>query len=351
MHGGSVFRIIGIAMVSLAWMAGPVGAVDDDDGPKERMVYDPATGRWIEEAPPEPGTERGDLELAKRIMAGGDKGDGEKARKALEDWIKTYGEASDLYGEALFAMADARFLEESYIKAHEHYQEYINEFPGTALEERAWRREFVIAEVFLSGRKKKTWGMRLFKAEDEAIDILDQLAVENPKTLLAEQAIKTKADFYYRTGEFELAEEEYARLTREFPNSRYARLAMLQSARSALASFPGVEFDDAPLIEAEERFVQFQSQYPRFASQQRVGVVLDDISNTRAHKEYVIGEYYERTDSIRSAVFYYRSVMTHWPDSTWASLAAGRLEGLGFGVLGDASTAALNAPDDGEAGP
>ena len=110
-----------------------------------------------------------------------------------------------------------------------------------------------------------------------------------------------------------------------------------------------MNFADAPLIEAEERFVQFQSQYPRFANQQQVGVVLDDISDTRAHKEYVIGDYYERTDSIRSAVFYYRSVMTNWPESTWASLAAGRLEGLGFGVLGDASAAVLDAGDVGEA--
>ena len=323
---------------SVVFLAAPIGSAyaeddradraNDADLGGERLIYDPEQGQWIEVLPPKPGTEQGDLDIAKRLLARGDEANADDAKDLLEDWIKAYGKDGPLYGEVLFYQADAEFLTGNFMKAHELYQEYLNQFPGTPLAERAIHRDFVIAEVFLSGRKKKTWGFRIFTAYDEALEILDNIAIEHPDSILAEQAVKTKADYYFNGGEFGLAEDEYARLAREFPNSRYTSLAMLRSAQSALASFPGVQFDDASLIEAQERFQQFRTQYPIFAREQQIGIILEQIRSTRAHKEYVIGDYYQRTGATRAAVFYFNSVLKHWPDTTWASLAVGRLEML-----------------------
>ena len=57
----------------------------------------------------------------------------------------------------------------------------------------------------------------------------------------------------------------------------------------------------------------------------------EQIRNSRAHKEYTIGRYYERTKHPRAAAFYYRNVTAYWPDTTWAVLAQGRMDRLGYG--------------------
>jgi len=298
----------------------------------ERLTYDPRTGEWLELAPPEPGTPDGDLELARATLARGERRrDFSRARKMLRQWIKTYYD-SPRFGEALFYYADAEFQLGNLMKAYESYERLLDDYGATELAQRALRNELVIAEVFLSGRWRKVWrGMVRLPAQDEALDILERLATNRaPGTPIAEIAIKTKADYYYGKGEFADAEQEYARLAREFPRSRYTRLALLRSAQAALASFPGIKFDDGALVEAEERFEQFRKRYPQVADAENVPLLLEEIRNSRAHKEYTIGQYYERTKHPRAAAFYYRSVMTYWPDTTWAMMAQGRLGGLGY---------------------
>ncbi|MBN1344945.1 MAG: outer membrane protein assembly factor BamD [Phycisphaerae bacterium] len=299
----------------------------------ERLTYDPATGEWLELAPPEPGTPDGDLELARATLARGDGAkDFRRARKLLQNWVKTYYD-HPRFVEALFYYADAEFQLGNLMKAYELYERLLDDYGATELAQRALRNELVVAEVYLSGRWRKVWkGMIRLPAYDEAMDILERIATNRaPGTPLAEQAIKTKADYYYAKGEFADAEEEYARLAREFPRSRYVRLASLRSAQAAFASFPGVKFDDAALVEAEERFEQFRKRYPQAAEEENVPLLLEQIRNSRAHKEYTIGRFYERTKHPRAAAFYYRSVMQYWPDTTWASLAQGRADHLGFG--------------------
>jgi len=293
----------------------------------EKLVYDPETGRWVEPVPPEPGTEAGDLQIARDLLA---RKELKKARKALRNWLATYGYDSPRRPEALFLLGRVEFESGNYIRAHERYQQIIGEFPGTEHAERAVRAELVIAEMFLAGKKRKVWKILRFGAVDEALDILDDIIANNPKSDVAEQAIKIKADYYFRTGQYDLAEDEFARLAREYPRSRYERYALLLSARSALASFPGIDFDDAPLIEAAERLRQFQEKYPEHAQAEGVSQLLEKIRNTRAQKEYRIGRYYERTKHYDAAAFYYRSVMTHWPQTTWAGLAESRLLELGY---------------------
>jgi outer membrane protein assembly factor BamD (BamD/ComL family) len=96
-----------------------------------------------------------------------------------------------------------------------------------------------------------------------------------------------------------------------------------------LASFPGVQFDDAGLIEAQERFTQFMQSYPAPAQEVDVPVILDEIAARRAEKTYEIGWFYERTKKKGAAIYYYRETVRRWPETAAASRAQGRLAGLG----------------------
>lgn len=299
-----------------------------DPSPKaQQLEYDPRTGQWIEHAPAVPGTPLGDLQLARQAFAHDDYG---KAHRKVGKWLKTYGEQDMLYPQALLLRAEVEVARGEYYKAHMHLQEFLGEFADTELAERAAYFEFLIAENFLIAGKRRRWlGLRFLSATDTGIEILDELSGSYSGSTLAQQAILTKAEYYFAKGEFLLSEMEYARLVDEYPRSRWYRRALRRTAEAALASFGGIDFDDAPLIEAEDRFSNYLALYPGVAEQEGVGQILQQINAQRAEKEVSIGRYYERTGHPRAAAFYYRSTCDNWPDTIAATQARRRLAPLG----------------------
>lgn len=301
----------------------------------ERLEFDPETGEWRELAPPIPGTDGGDLALARSLLA---RGEFKEARKAFEKWFKTWPD-SDLRAEALFYAAETEVSYEDadrksgdLIKAYEWLEELLEAWPGTELADRAMRKELIIAEMLLFKDRKvrKLKGMLWLSGEDEAIDMLNRLTdYWAPNTPLAEQALRVKADYHFINGEYEEAELAYARLMREYERGKHRKVAMLRAGQSALARFPGVEFDDADLLEAEVYFNDFRRNYPQEAAEYQVPQTLDRITESLAQKEYTVGRFYERIRKVDAAAFYYRYVVATFPGTTWAGQAEGRLVALG----------------------
>lgn len=329
------FRLLLISVVSL--LAASPRTIAQDGGPPRpdqgRLLFDPKSRDWIELPPPEPGTEAGDLELARRQLA---ERKFDAARKAIKAWLQAHPDSA-LRPEGLYTAADVELYaansgaSNDLWKAHERYDEILNGWAGSEVAERAMRRELLVAEMFLfKGHKRKIFGgMFRVSAEEEALGILERLASERtPGSRIAEQAIRMQADYHFSKGDHVEAERAYARLAREFPRGRFHRLAMLKSADSALASHTGVEFDDAPLLESEERYHEFIEQYPKAGEEANVPAQLETIRIRRAEKEYSVAQYYERAKHPEAANFYYRSVVKNWPDTVWATKARDRLDKL-----------------------
>ncbi len=290
------------------------------------LTYDSARRDWVEVAAPPAGTAAGDLHATKLLLKEG------RFRPALSkarEMVKRYGEADAIHPHALIAQAEALIGLREYGKAQAALQEFLNAYAGSAATSDALRLEMIIAEAFLSGAKRKVWGLRILSGEDLAFQILDQISADHPDSRYAEFAIKTKADHLFRTGDHALAQMEYDRLQRDYPRSQYHSLAMARSAESALASFAGVDYDATRLVEAVERYDEYRATYPTAAKRDAVDLVLDGIRETRAEKGFLTGRYYERTQHTRSAIFYYQRVRKDWPGTIAATKAAERLVLLG----------------------
>ncbi len=324
-----------IPAVAILFIAAPLAPAQDSESYAERSEFDPEAGEWIYIAPPIPGTEDGDLELARSTLA---RGEYKTARKMFKQWFKDFPE-SNRWQEALFYAADTEYSAENakprdgdLMKAYRWYEELIEGWAGTELANRAMRRELLIAEMFLfKKRKQRVWGGVLWlSATDEALIMLDRIIDEwAPNTDIAERALRIKADYHFNAGEFEEAELAYARLARDYPRGQYHRVAMRRSGESALARFPGVEFDDADLLEAEVYFQDFLRRYPTYAADAQVPQTLARIKESRAQKDYTIGRYYERIGKIDAAAYYFRVILEKWPATTWAVKANQRLIALG----------------------
>jgi tetratricopeptide (TPR) repeat protein len=296
-----------------------------------KLNYEPTKREWVELPPPPPGTAEGDLfRLRESVRAG----DFRRSLDGVKRWVKTYGAEDPLYPEILLIRAEAWIGRGNFDHAFKALQEFINQFAGIALTSDALRLEFIVAESYLGGARRRFLGLPMFSGEDRAFQILDEIALDYPDDPLAPLAIKTKADYLFRRGEHDQAEMEYARLQREYPRSRYNQFAMRRAAESALAGFGGVEYDDSALIEAHERFQDYRVRYAAVADQEGVGLILDNIRELQAEKEFRIGAYYERTDHLSSAVFYYRVVLRDFPGTIAAGKAGRRLEMLGVAADG-----------------
>jgi len=339
-------RLLTLSAIVLALMTA-VPAVAQQERLRS-LTYDPSQKEWVEEAPPTPGTPEGEL-YAIRLEVKNEQFS--RAVSGIKKFIKKYGEGHELYPEALLVRAQAYVGEDKYQKAHETLQSFLGKFGGMDLTAEALRLEFITAEAFLAGHKKYIWGFIPVSAEDLGYEILDQIATDYPDAEIAQLAIKAKGDDLFRKGKHDLAELEYARLLREYPQSRYHQYSLARSAESALASFGGVEYDEAALIEAEERYRDYRTAYPAAAEQGGVGLILDTLQEMRAEKDLSVGRYYERTEHLGSAIFYYRTVVDGWPKSVAAVKAAERLELLGASPVAPAAPASPEASPPAEGAP
>jgi len=310
-------------------------AADPPETFQERLEYDAESGEWIETAAPIPGTEEGDLALARSLVA---REEFKDARKAFKAWFKTWPESAH-WPEALFYAAenevsaeDAKPKQGDLIKAYEWLEELLDGWPGTELSDRAIRKELIIAEMLLfKERKQKLWkGVLWLSGEEEALTMLDRIIDDRARdTPVAEQALRLKADYHYVNGDFEEAEEAYARLMRDYARGRYSKFALLRAGESALARFPGVDFDDADLLEAEVYLKDYRQKYPAEAGEYMVPQLLSRIEESRAEKDFRVAQYYRRVGQIDAAVFYYRMIERDWSATTWGGLAHQQLIELG----------------------
>lgn len=293
----------------------------------EHLKFDEKTGQWVQITAPVPGTEDGDLDIARQWLA---RGEYKTTQKIVEAWIKRYGTAAPRYPEALYLKGTACLGRGYYDEAHKAYQELLDDFPGSAYAENALSGVFRVAEQYLSGKRKRVWGGLLrFRNREGGVAIMDDLIANYSDTPLAEMAQMAKAEYYFARGDLELAESEYATFARNYPRSRWHVRALLMSARCAQGRFAGVKFDEAPLIEAEERYRQLQKEYPGAAEQQNVATTLEQIAATRADKTLDIGKFYQKTEHYPAARFYYREVILRWPNTPAAQEARGRLADIG----------------------
>ncbi len=295
--------------------------------PRTRTLsYDSEQKTWVEQPAPSPGTAVGDLHA---IRARVKDGKYRAALSAVKKFVKKYGQSDPLYARAMIAKAEALIGLRGYYKAYVALEAVLAEFDDGALTSEALRLEFVIAEAYLGGAKRKLLGIPLLSGEDLAYRILDEMTTDRADRRLAELAIKAKAEHMFRKGDHELAELEYAQLLREHTQSRYYPLALRRSAEAALAGFGGVEYDQAALAEAADRYGEYRARFPMRAEREGVGQILEGIREKHAQKGYSIGVYYERTGHFGSAVYYYQWVKEHWPETIAASKAANRLQLLG----------------------
>ena len=277
-----------------------------------------------------------DLDHMQQLL---DVGDAPAALNVGLYWVKHHSNKAPQRDRALFLISMAKYKidgGDDRISAYYYLDELMDEYPESNLFYPALEQQYVIADGYLKGHKGKLFGLPIVPMEDEAIEMLFRIEQRSPGSSLAEKSLLRTCDYYYSTGEYELAHDAYGFFIKTFPRSPQMAQVMLRKAFSSLAQFHGVRFDPTCMIDARAELSDVIAAYPPLAKQENLTAIVAHIDEALARKLLVTGDYYRRTSAPRGAVYVYRYLIDTYPDSADAATARKVLETMPKSALADA---------------
>jgi len=302
--------------------------------------YDLEDGQWVAKEPPDPNSPEGRLEAIRKLIA---QGEGKQAKHAADAWIEAHPD-HPLMPEALLVRADANVARGHFFKSLYDYERLIREYPASEQFFTALEREFEIAKIFMSGTKRRLWGMRILPATDEAEEILVRIQERSPGSELGELASITLADYYFDKPQMDWAADAYDLFLVNYPKSERREWAMIRLIQANLARFKGPRFDATGLIDAAQRLKSFRAEFPASAERFGVDALLIRIDESLAMRDLIAAEWHVKRKQPISAIHLYRRVIQDYPQTAAAQDAIKALRELG------AEPVAMAMPVDGQPG-
>jgi len=244
---------------ALAVMAGCWGAARG----QSEFVLDEASRQWVQTAAPASEGEGAPIAEAQRLLA---QDDAAGAQRILDPWIAAHEKSQSPYlARAYLLRGDARTARGNEYKALYDYEAVIKQFPESEEFLLAVERELEIGLRYLSGLRKKTWGLRIFRSDDVGVELLIRVQERTPGSALAERAAIELADYYYRMREIRLAGDAYDLYLQNFPNGPNAAKAAARRIYTDIARFKGPKYDATGLLDAKVRIREFAQRWPNEA--------------------------------------------------------------------------------------
>jgi outer membrane assembly lipoprotein YfiO len=268
-----------------------------------------------------------------------DVGDAKAALTLGLTWIKHHANNAPQRDRALYLIGMAKFKidgGDDRISAYYYMDELMDEYPDSKYFYPALQQQYVIADDYLNGHKARFLGLPIVSMDDEAIEMLYRIQQRSPGSPLAEKALVRTCDYYYSTGEYELAHDAYEFFLKTYPRSPLVAQVMLRKAFSSLAQFHGVRFDPTCMIDARAELNDVVLAYPALAKEENLNAIIAHIDEALARKLLVTADYYRRTSAPRGAVYVYRYLIETYPNSTDAAEAKKMLATMPKSALADA---------------
>lgn len=262
-----------------------------------------------------------------RVEALLQQGRNKDAENLALDWFKGH-RSSPLTDRALMLMAQAMYQYGDRIKAYYYLDELLDEHPESTLYAAALQKQFDIADKYLKGYKMRWLGVPMFRADDEAVEMLYRIQQRSAGSPIAEKALLRTADYYFADRQYDLAEDAYAVFLQRFPRSPEIPRARLKQAFSSYAQFHGPRFEVAPAMDAREQMNTIIRMHPDIAERENLPSLVEEIDRALARKMYLTADFYRRTHEARAAAYTYTYLTRAYPNSDEARQAQAQLRKL-----------------------
>jgi len=302
---------------------------------------------WVEVSRPEPGTPEAVIADARTVLVEGDPG---RAYALINRWIhendprtdnprvKTdrgveyAGGGSPWLPSAYLLRGDCLLAMDREWNALSDYEINIAvRFPESDVFPIALERQFEIARLYLGGLRRRMLGFRLENANDDAIEALLRIQERMPSSELAERAAIEVMDYYYRTGQLELATTMSDIYLTNYPRGQRRVEALTLAIKANIARYRGPTYDGRSLLDAAVQIRRLMLLYPLVAEQQGLGEAqLEAIDEASADQLFDTARWYLKRGDPPSARFTLGRLVRKYPRSQAAARALDVMDSRGW---------------------
>lgn len=234
-------------------------------------------------------------------------------------------EASYYKGVAYFHLGD-------FDLANNAFAHYLKNETTPKFFEEAIGYKFEIAEKFYEGAKRHLLGMeklpKIIPGKEDALEIYEEIITALPRHDLTAKSLYKKGVLLYDFNEFKESVEAFEVLIRRFPKHYYAPEGFLGVQKVYLKQSQQ-EFPDPDILElAQLNLHRFKESFPSEPKLARAYEMLEQTYDCFAKDLFEVGHFYERTKKPEAAIIYYTSVISQYPQSSYAKKAATHIEQL-----------------------
>ncbi|MBS0630100.1 MAG: outer membrane protein assembly factor BamD [Verrucomicrobia bacterium] len=232
--------------------------------------------------------------------------------------------------DALYFLGVAYFKQEDFEMANRHFKEYLTKEATPKHFEEAIRYKFEIADQFRNGAHKHLFGLKSMPkwapADDEALQIYDEVISALPHNELAAKALYGKAKLQAKGEDYRAAIETYQTLIRRFNKHPLAVESYIGIGEIYLdqskTEYPDPDFLDLAALNLRK----FQTSFP---GEEKIAVANENfhkMEDRYAASFYETAQFYERTKKWGAAKIYYTKILASFPESHLADRSRSRLE-------------------------
>ncbi|RKY30824.1 MAG: hypothetical protein DRP74_06200 [Candidatus Omnitrophota bacterium] len=280
--------------------------------PKSQKLVDP-------KRQPQPNPQE-QLDSAKKLFEAKEY---DQARREFNRLLKVYPRSAEA-ADAQYYLGLIEEAADNLYEAYLAYQKVIDKYPFSEMIPDIIEREYKIAEIFMSGQKRKVLGV--LPVENPAIEIFSKVIENSTYGPLAPAAqyklglmLKSLARYYE-------AEEAFNKVITNYPGSEWVAAAKYQIATCRAAVSRGPEYDQGAAKEAKEKFQEFIKDHPDAALSKEAQKNIDELKAKEAEAKFNIGRFYEKQGEYEAAKIYYNDVIKNYPKSSWAVRSLERIK-------------------------
>jgi len=300
-----------LALFSIAWVS-PAYSY---------WIWTPKTGKWVNPKTAVKPTPKEQFGLAKGLY---DQKKYEEAKREFKKVLKSYPKSFEA-SESQYYLGIIEEAQNDFYGAFRAFQKVIDKYPFSERIQEIIEREYKIAEIFMTGEKRKYWGVAL-PVENPAIEIFTKV-VENsaygPLAPVAQYKLGLVLKSLMRYYE---AEEAFNKVLSSYPESAWVEAAKFQLASCQAAQSRSSDYDQVATSEAKEKFENFVKEHPDAVLSQQAEENIKQLRTKEAESSYNIGAFYEKQKADESARIYYNDVVNNYADTAWAAKALEKLQ-------------------------
>jgi outer membrane protein assembly factor BamD (BamD/ComL family) len=292
------------------------------------LTYTPGEG-WTWEAAGQTGSWRRErakdqLDVAGTAFA---KQDYSTAKKAAQRVVKTWP-LSDYAPMAQYVLGRCHEAQGNDEKAYNAYAKLLKDYPRSENVNDVLKRQYLIAQRYLSGQLFKLWGMiPAYSSMTRTATMFQGLADTAPFSEVGPHAQLRVGAAYEKHKDYPLAVKAYERAAdRYHDRDAIAADAIVRAGISYQKQARTAEYDQSMAGKAIETFNDFVTYYPNDRRVPGARKAIEELRREQARGNFETAKYYEAKKRWAGALVYYNEVLLRDASSPYAATARERIE-------------------------